>query len=151
MVDGDPDIVAANWEQPHIAYLNDSRGHFKKGATFGSGREQTWTIVLGDMDLDGDLDAVVGNVNIGFWNSDLNGDRQSEQFGRESRNEPSRLYINDGAGRFTPASPLSTGTDHTRPVALGDLDHDGDLDVVMGNTCQPNHIFFNPLRGPRSQ
>lgn len=149
--DGDLDIVAANWEQPHVAYLNDGRGHFAKGATFGSGREQTWTVVLGDMDLDGDLDAVVGNVNVGFWDVDLTSDRRSEQFGREHRNEPSRIYINDGAGRFAPGNPLSTGNDQTRPVALGDLDRDGDLDVVMGNTCQPNHIFFNSLRGPKPQ
>ncbi|OFW20324.1 MAG: hypothetical protein A3H97_20505 [Acidobacteria bacterium RIFCSPLOWO2_02_FULL_65_29] len=148
--DGDPDIVAAHWEQPHIVYLNDGRGHFKKGATFGSGREQTWTVALGDMDLDGDLDAVVGNVNIGFWRSDLDGDRRDEQFGRTDRDEPSRLYLNDGAGRFLAGSSLSTGTDNTRPVAVGDLDGDGDLDVVMGNTCQPNHIFFNPLRSPKS-
>jgi hypothetical protein len=149
--DGDLDIVAANWEQPHVAYLNDGRGQFKNGATFGTGREPTWTVVLGDMDLDGDLDAVVGNVNIGFWTSDVDGDGRSDQFGREMGREPSRIYLNDGSGRFTAGNPLSSGTDNTRPLVLGDVDADGDLDVVMGNSCQPNQVFLNPLRSPGRQ
>jgi hypothetical protein len=103
------------------------------------------------MDLDGDLDALIGNVNIGFWNVDLDGDKRVDLFGRETRQEPSRLYVNDGRGRFSPGSALSTGTDQTRPVALGDLDGDWELDVIMGNTCQPNLIFFNPVRGTKPQ
>ena len=30
------------------------------------------------------------------------------------------------------------------------VDGDGDTDIVMGNDCQPNHVFFNPLRGPKA-
>jgi hypothetical protein len=149
--DRDPDIVVSNREQPHVVYLNDGRGNFKQHGTFGSGREQTWTVALGDMDLDGDLDVVVGNVNISFWNADLDGDGRDELLGREARNEPSRVYVNDGTGRLTPGSPFSTGSDETRPIALGDLDRDGDLDIVMGNICQTNHIFFNSLRDPKSR
>jgi hypothetical protein len=136
--DGDLDIVAGHWEQPHTIHLNDGRGHFVQAGTFGTGREWTWTVVLGDMDLDGDLDAVVGNVDIGFSGGV-----------RTDRNEPSRVYMNHGFGQFLPGSPISTGNDNTRPLALGDLDGDGDLDVVMGNDCQPNHVFYNAVREPK--
>jgi hypothetical protein len=147
--DGHPDIVTGNWEQPHVVYVNDGHGHFTKFSTFGTGQEQTWTLALGDMDLDGDLDVVAGNVNVAFWSEDLNGDGVADRFGREIRSAPTRVYVNDGHGRFRPGPAVTTGGDNTRPIALGDVDGDGDLDLVMGNSCQANYVFFNASRGPK--
>lgn len=148
--DGDPDIVLGNWEQSHVVYANDGHAEFTRISTFGTGHEQTWAIALGDMDLDGDLDVVAGNVNVGFWGDDLNGDGSPDRFGRKARNVPSRVYVNDGYGRFVAGVAVTTGSEDTRPIAVGDVDRDGDLDVIMGNTCQPNYVFFNSLRVPKA-
>jgi len=145
--DGDLDIVTGNWAQSNAVYLNDGRGHFTPSRPFGTGSEQTWTVVLGDMDLDGDLDVVAGVRGITSIQIDSDGDGQPDRWVDENRNEPSRIYLNDGTGRFSPGSPFGTGNEMTRPVAVGDLDRDGDLDIVMGNDCRTNTVFYNSLRG----
>src|SRR5690606_11548508 len=78
------------------------------------------SLALGDVDGDGDLDLVVGNV----------GDVYS--------GTPSRLYTNDGNGAFTDvsASRMPAGNHYTSDLALGDLDGDRDLDLVLGNSDQ---------------
>ncbi len=78
------------------------------------------TAVLGDLDGDGDLDVVVA----GFLT------------------DPSRVWLNDGAGRFAvTAQSLATGL--VRTVALGDLDADGDLDLVFGYGPGANTVWLN--------
>jgi hypothetical protein len=85
-------------------------------------------IALGDLDGDGDLDAVFSNM--GF--------------------NDSRVYLNDGGGRFTPTRQLLTQQGHG--VDVGDLDADGDLDIFM--TCagygvnnvyhhRPSRVYLN--------
>ena len=55
-------------------------------------RERTRDVALGDIDGDGDLDALVGNDGY------------------------DRIYVNDGTGRFTGRSDASTGVLVTDPV-----------------------------------
>ncbi len=146
--DKDLDIVVGNWEERNAVYLNDGRGHFSPGPTFGDGKEQTWSVALGDIDLDGDLDVVAGRRGISTTFVDSNGDGRPDRWVDQNRNEPSRVYLNNGRGVLIAGSSVGTGNDKTRPVALGDLDGDGDLDVVVGNDCEPNAVFFNSLRNP---
>ncbi|HYJ89346.1 MAG TPA: VCBS repeat-containing protein [Pyrinomonadaceae bacterium] len=147
--DNDLDIVTANWQQQHVVHRNDGRGYFRDSYLFGTGKELTWTVALGDMDLDRDLDIVVGNVAVSIKGVDLDGDGQPDRYVQENGGEPSRVYVNDGTGRLVPGSQFGAGNDNTRPIALGDVDRDGDLDIVIGNDCQPNNVFFNSLRGPK--
>jgi hypothetical protein len=75
----------------------------------------TRAVALGDVDGDGDPDAVFGNVF-------------------DDSNGQNRLYLNDGNGVFMPPSQIPADRDETFSVALGDLDGDGDVDLVIGNS-----------------
>ncbi len=109
--DGDLDIIVTNYlpEAPDKIYFNDGYGVFS-GAGIPVFSESDWStcIDLGDVDGDGDLDAVVGT----YHNVD-------------------RVYFNDGSGGFFSHVDLDY-SEQANSVRLGDLDGDGDLDVVVG-------------------
>ena len=98
------------------------------GQPFPSLQTDTRSVVLGDVDGDGDLDLLTGNSDGYYAFANLP--------------NQNRLYLNDGAGRFADvtATHLPTSSDDTTSIALGDVDGDGDLDVVIGNT----HDYYGP-------
>ena len=91
--------------------------------------DRTHSVALGDVDGDGDLDLVFGN-----W-----GPAGGQNL----------LFLNDGKGSFTDAtaSRLPKDSDGTYAVAVGDVDGDGDLDLVFGNWgtlfLQQNRLYLN--------
>jgi hypothetical protein len=82
-------------------------------------------VALGDVDEDGDLDALVANSR---------GDGQ-----------PDMVWLNDGAGQFSD-SGQRLGSSSTEAVALGDLDGDGDLDAFVA-TDWINGVWLNDGTG----
>lgn len=80
------------------------------------GNSDSFSVALGDLDGDGDLDAFVGN---GMYSD--NGLPQSNE-----------VWLNDGRGRFVSNGQVLTPA-FTGDVALADLDGDTDLDVMMVN------------------
>ena len=64
--------------------------------------------------------------------------------------EPNLLLRNDGAGRFSNVSSLAgsfgSEIEISRGLALGDLDNDGDLDILLTNTAGPARLFRNQAR-----
>ena len=55
-----------------------------------------------------------------------------------------RLYQWDAvADTFKAGTDITTDARFTRSVTLGDLDRDGDLDVVVGNSGQTNQLYIN--------
>ena len=135
--DGDLDIVVGNGDYMHPQvdrlYLNDGKGNFLDATSNikATCKTATSSVVLGDIDGDGDPDLVEGN---------------------SSKN--SRIYLNDGKGVFTPApyTHLPSSAVYVSSVAIGDVDKDGDLDLVMGCfifgiTPGQNKLYLNDGRG----
>jgi RHS repeat-associated protein len=81
---------------------------------------------LGDVDSDGDLDLVVANAS-----------------------GPNRLLLNDGHGIFTDVtdSRLPALSQVSMSAQLGDVDGDGDLDLVVANRGSQNRLWLNDGTG----
>tara|TARA_R110002072_G_scaffold107517_1_gene233857 strand:+ start:3459 stop:5030 length:1572 start_codon:yes stop_codon:yes gene_type:complete len=138
--DGDLDLVCGNGRWPgeqNRIYRNDGRGVFLDitPSSLPTSAEVTLAIALGDIDGDGDLDLVAGNYS---WTSSAE----------------SRLYRNDGNGVFTDitSTNLPALGDYTQTVKLGDVDGDGDLDLVVGGAStygasRPVQLFLNDGSG----
>jgi len=122
--DGDLDLLEGNFDQANRLFLNNGTANpFNGVAGTGVGLEQrTLSLVLGDVDRDGDLDLLEGNSG-----------------------EANLLYLNNGtADPFDGVDGTEVGTaQETVSLALGDVDGDGDPDLVEGNWNQANRLFLN--------
>ena len=122
--DDDIDIVVANGGLADSEiWFNSGTASFTRGSVLQLTGGNAVAVVLGDLDLDGDLDII---------------ESHAELFGIIGRSN--RVWLNDGAGNFTLAENF--GESGTEQVALGDLDCDGDLDVVLA-TVSGARVFLN--------
>jgi hypothetical protein len=80
-------------------------------------RNSSFHAAFGDLDSDGDLDIVVGNLSSGGFSAQ------------------NKLLINNGSGVFTDETTIRLPAlfDITFALALEDLDGDADLDIVVAN------------------
>ena len=70
-------------------------------------------------------------------------------FGNHVPPQQDRLYLNDGAGNFTDvtATRMPPDSDHTYALAVGDVDGDGDPDLVFGNYRAQSRLYLNSGTG----
>lgn len=102
-----------------------------------------WGCSLLDFDHDGDLDLAVANgrVNQGPV---LDGANIGEYWNRYA--EPNLLFENNGSAMFTRCDQVGDFgkvIEVTHALACGDLDNDGDLDLVTGNIDDRLHVYRN--------
>jgi hypothetical protein len=157
--DGDEDLFITNWlDQMNVLYVNDGAGNFEdRRAASGLGPPSLAKTGFGagwlDFDRDGWLDLFVANGGVATIEALA---RANDPF--PLRMTP-QLYRNLGTGRFEDVSSRAGAVfkiaDVGRGAAFGDVDNDGDTDMIVGNANgrlrllingEPNHNHWLGLR-----
>ncbi|MDH5640280.1 MAG: FG-GAP-like repeat-containing protein, partial [Nitrospira sp.] len=159
--DGKLDLVSAHRAftaspEGDRVWLNQGNATFLDSAQ-SLGLEMSNGITLGDLDKDGDLDYVVATQNgnkvwindgLGMFSdsgqsmatipnlsvalADVNGDTHLDQIVILG-DKGNMVWINDGLGKFTDSGQLLGAGLLAHQVTVGDVDKDGDPDMVIGN------------------
>jgi hypothetical protein len=145
--DGDEDIFITNWlAQMNILYVNMGGGVFEdRKAASGLGPPSLAKTGFGaawfDYDNDSWLDLLTANGSVSIIEAQA---RVNDPFPLKMLNQ---LYRNLGNGRFEDVSPKAgkafTLNDVSRGAAFGDIDNDGDEDVVIGTAAGPARLLIN--------
>jgi len=132
--DGDTDLFVTNFSHDHnTLYANESGRFVDVSFAAGLARESMpflgWGVGFFDYDNDGDKDLLVANGHVY---------PQVEGAGLgTSYRQTNQLFANSGEGYFTDVSdqagPGLAALETSRGAAFGDLDNDGDIDVVIMN------------------
>ena len=149
--DARPDLFMTHLTfQSNTFYRNRGDGTGFDDMTGASGLGATsrmftgFGVVAFDIELDGDLDLLVANGKVQRGET-----RADSSIGPPWNDyaEPNLLYVNDGQAKFSPVrddlSTYSSKVEMTRGLAMGDIDRDGDLDVLFSNNNGPARLYRN--------
>lgn len=149
--DGYPDLYVTNFG-PNVLYRNNGNGTFSDVTRSAGVDDPRWSTSAAfvDYDRDGRLDLFVGNYldyavsrNISCTAPTGEPDYCNP---KSYQGLPSRLFRNEGAGRFSDVT-VTSGIGSQPGKALGvvcfDYDRDGWPDIYVANDGVPNHLWHN--------
>lgn len=145
--DGDDDLfITELTREGHDLYVNDGSGVFEEQASRAGIRLSSlpytgFGTAWFDFDNDGWLDILTVNGAVRHTADVLT---RKETF---SLQQPKQLFRNLGNGRFADvtgrAGAVLTRPEVSRGAAFGDIDNDGDTDVVVANDSGPIRLLIN--------
>jgi len=142
--DGDLDIVCTNLESETASLYRNESGVALTESSFPAGIGAPTLPHVGfgvrflDYDTDGDLDLLMTQGHIM--------DNVAELRQGASYPQPNLLFENDGRGTYRTPCPDCLPTGIGRGLATGDMDGDGDLDVLITNSGGRPFLLDNVAR-----
>jgi hypothetical protein len=127
--DGDLDVLAANGVDDEIAWYQntDGKGTFSTKKVITTEADDASAVYAGDLDRDGDVDVLSSSYN----------------------DSKIAWYENqDGKGKFGKQNVITSDAVGARSVYAGDLDGDGDLDVMSASYQDTKIAWYKNLSDP---
>lgn len=145
--DGDTDLLVSHLDrETNTLYVNDGDGFFEDRTQKSGMARPSWDVTgFGlawfDLDNDGDLDLAVANGAVKSLEHLV---RAKDPFPLHQKNQ---LFENLGDGRFADitgrAGDAFAHSEVSRGLAVGDIDNDGDADLLVANNNGPVRLLRN--------
>jgi hypothetical protein len=146
--DGDADLFMAHLNgETNTLYLNDGGMFVDRSAASGLGPPSKWATAFGVVALDYDND---GLLDLATFNGEVRViQQQAEEGVQYPLRQKNQLFRNLGGGRFEEVSQIAGESfallEVSRGAARGDIDNDGDHDILLLNSNGPARLLRNDV------